>query len=88
MIAALKNGDPNDFLRSLDRYTNIIPYSTIDQQLGTKTLLFWAILLNLSPRNYLDIDSYIDLLGEWFEVLLMGWKHLAKPVELGSIVYH
>ena len=60
MIAALKNGDPNDFLRSLDRYTNIIPYDPILSH--TQWLInslaqkpcsmapFWAILVNLSQE--------------------------------------
>ena len=57
MIAALKNGDPNDFW---DHWTDIpilsrtIPYSTVDWQLGAKQngsmAPLWAILVNLSQE--------------------------------------
>ena len=55
MIAALKNGDPDDFwdhLTDIPILSRTIPYSTIDQQLGAKQNVsmapLWAIVLNLS----------------------------------------
>ena len=89
---------PEWFLRSLDRYTNTIPYYPIlhgwltawrkIKRFSGTTLSHFAKSVSTESSRYCFVHWFA-----WGMIWgpidkLMGWKHLAKPVELGSIVYH